>query len=251
MNISELSFLELKQVCLKAIELTSKHKNENHDPIMGPSINIVIGNSSPWLIAKALEGLKDDELVSFPISLPFRAQITAKGLSEVESETFKEALELYDYRVSFETPDVHHDSIGILTVYVTDRYLMTIGDPDPIHQNTKTSDLHVFASDRFVSVRDNQEPFDRLEKSLDDIVAEFARDHGKNNSYKSDEARWLTTTIRAVQAQIDEGTVSYKLLRDGLKERLEASQKFFSVLPGIKLLIDEAIKAIRTLLDMF
>ena len=122
-------------------------------------------------------------------------------------------------------------------------------NPPSTEQTSLSDSIFLPASDRFVTVRDNQEPFDRVEKSLDDIVAEYAKDRRKNNSFNSEEGLKLETTIKAVQAQINVGIVSLKLLRDDLVGQLGASQKFFSALPGIKLLIDEAIKAVRALLE--
>ena len=79
------------------------------------------------------------------------------------------------------------------------------------------------ASDRYVSVRDNQEPFDALEKSLDQILQEFSKDHDKNNLINSDEAQFLKAEIAAVKAQIQQGYVSFRQLYDQLKPALTAA----------------------------
>ncbi len=137
---------------------------------------------------------------------------------------------------------------------VNGKWVYYINEQGMIHTATQTNNtnfsLQIPASDRYVSIKDNQKPFDRVEKSLDEIVAEFAKAHNKHNSSQSDEAHFLRASIAAFKAQLREGYVSIKLLKEDLLERLKASQGFFSSLPGIKLLIDEAIKALRALLEL-
>lgn len=109
----------------------------------------------------------------------------------------------------------------------------------------------VLASDRYVTVRDNQEPFDLLEKSLDDIVAEFAKDHGKNNVIQSEHADYLKTEISAVKAQIKQGMVSAGQLFDRLKPALIRAREIFSTIGGIRTAIEGALKALEWIRNLF
>lgn len=119
------------------------------------------------------------------------------------------------------------------------------------HDGAPNEHLTVSASDRYVSVRDNQEPFDVFEKSLDQILQEFSEDHGKNNLINSDEAQFLKTEIAAVKAQIQQGYVSFRQLSDQLRPALTAAFGFFSTINCLKIAIETAQKALEWVLSLF
>jgi hypothetical protein len=82
----------------------------------------------------------------------------------------------------------------------------------------------VSASDRCVSVRDNQERFEELAKTLDTIRDEFARDHNKGE-YAALSAQAVLSDIEVVQAQIRRGLVHLDELRDRLRPSLKKLAK--------------------------
>lgn len=90
---------------------------------------------------------------------------------------------------------------------------------DQLPSRPVSEEISVFASDRVVSVRDNQEPFDVLEKSLDEIRDEFARDHNKQEYLKLQRPE-LLNIIEETKLQIKDGWVRLGDLRDRLRPEL-------------------------------
>jgi len=90
------------------------------------------------------------------------------------------------------------------------------------------------ASDRLVSVRDNQEPFDQLEKSLDEIRDEFARNHNYLRKNFDDFDRFEEASIQ-LRRQLRSGLVNLNFLLDSilpLMRKLSDFCKYASIIGG-------------------
>lgn len=114
--------------------------------------------------------------------------------------------------------------------------------------------MSVFASDRLVSVRHNQEPFEQLEKSLDQILSEFSRDHNKQE-FKALQTRNLIEVIDETRTQLNSGLVSLNLLRDKLRpeiKKLAEDCKNYGIIGGtIYLAAKVAYDVINYILGIF
>jgi hypothetical protein len=104
------------------------------------------------------------------------------------------------------------------------------------------------ASDRYVSVRDNQPLFDDLTKSLSRIRDEFARDHNKRQFDQQPAFLALRSEVFATLAQIDQGWVRKSQLVEGLQYALIAVLALGGGYSGFKEFVQDAAYVLDLLL---
>lgn len=104
------------------------------------------------------------------------------------------------------------------------------------------------ASDRYVSVRDNQEPFDALDRPLEQILNEYWHDHKKDNFPRGDDVEAFIAEVEATRAQIRVGRVRKTQLSDELSPLLQHALLIFASYPGISEFINDALRALNYLL---
>ncbi len=118
--------------------------------------------------------------------------------------------------------------------------------PNPVYIEQSVSTP---ASDRYVSVRDNQVSFDELYEQLSRVKNEYARDHNRLAAEPSIED--LIAEIDATQAQIRSGRVRLGQLNDGLLPSFERSCLALSAYPGMVLAIQQAMATAQDILRFF
>jgi len=249
--MEDFNFQTLKDLCLHGLQRVILRTNYIDDDFFDSIRNeIIIDGYKPILIKKALDALRDEKLVEFPTLLQMQAVITGKGLQRCETRQYRDNVENYSV-ITREAEDIsnhpHLDGTRpTLIIHIT-RSDETLSDSS----FPKTPETLVFASDRYVSVRDNQEPFDELEKSLDQIKDEFARDHNRGQ-YAIEDAKTHLLNIDIIKAQIKRGWVSLDELRDHLRpslQNLEKDCKSLMIIGGaIVGFIAAALKAISIIL---
>lgn len=105
----------------------------------------------------------------------------------------------------------------------------------------------IAAADRYVSVKDNQEPFGQLARTLTKIRDEFARDHNKGELGALGAAEELLTEIDGTLAHIDRGHVRLGQLTDGLDPALRKVLPYVSAYPGLCKLLNDAVDLIQVI----
>lgn len=108
----------------------------------------------------------------------------------------------------------------------------------------------VSASDRYVSVRDNQRPFDELDRPLEQILEEYKRDHKKSNFPRGADVESFISEIEATRAQIRSRRVRVGQLSEQLSPQLQNALLIFASYPGISQFIQDAINALQELLSV-
>ncbi|MCB2098989.1 MAG: hypothetical protein KDE05_15265 [Parvularculaceae bacterium] len=275
--VNQFEFKLIKEQCLIALLRTDGRVNVENE-YSGPSIRIEIDGIDPQVIQEALLRLKIEGFVDYKFDLQQYAHITAQGKKHIAKIDNNSHSLSYKYRVSSENPDVERKNLETFLIHVTNSNFLPHGDAnpalgpsllggpilgDPVFASPPATmagatmslpffqDGFVSASDRYVSVRDNQEPFDKLEKSLDDILSEFAKDHGKSNVLNCYEAEILNTEIRAVKAQINYGLVAKEQIKKRLLPALHNAEAVLSEYPTLINAIQAAIGFVLLVLSLF
>ncbi|WDI30755.1 hypothetical protein PUV54_12405 [Hyphococcus flavus] len=247
----DFSFQTLKDLCLYGLQQAILRIDYIDDDFFDSITNeISVDGYKPILIKKALDALRDEKLVEFPTMLQMRATITGKGLQRCETRHYKDNVDNYIITIYEHEPALN----SLHTSEARSIYSIHIKHKDKDQNESifvEEQEGLVYASDRYVSVRDNQEPFDQLERSLDEIKDEFARDHNRGQ-YATDGAESHLINIDIIQAQIKRGWVNLDELRDQLRpslQKLEADCKSFAIIGGTMLgAIAAALKAISVIL---
>ncbi|MGV8998526.1 MAG: hypothetical protein ACOH12_16420 [Parvibaculaceae bacterium] len=103
------------------------------------------------------------------------------------------------------------------------------------------------AAGRFVSTRDNQS-FQNLGRSLNEIRDEFKKDHNKGELGSSDFISEMLGEVDSTLAQIQRGRVRLGQLVDGLDPSLRKVLPYISAYPGLCKIINDALHWIDTII---
>jgi len=108
---------------------------------------------------------------------------------------------------------------------------------------------NIQASNRYVSVKDNQPGFDELVTQLSAIKDQYARDH--NHLAAEPVANEMLAEINAILAQIEIGVVRLGQIAQGLLPSFENTCLMLAAYPGFVQLVHDAIPAINAILTSF
>ncbi|MEQ9527564.1 MAG: hypothetical protein RIF42_04070, partial [Parvibaculaceae bacterium] len=104
------------------------------------------------------------------------------------------------------------------------------------------------AANRYVTVRDNQEPFDTLSKTLDEVCAEFAKDHNKGDVDGEVALEFLAEADGTI-AQIKRGKVRVAQLIQGLDPAIRRVLPYLSAYPGLVDILNDVLEMIRVIVE--
>ncbi|MBX3496387.1 MAG: hypothetical protein KF769_09110 [Parvibaculum sp.] len=126
--------------------------------------------------------------------------------------------------------------------------------PDAFQSNafqteSNRQDSSIPASDRYVSVADNQPLFDSLSSSLTEIKDQYSRDH--NRLAAEPACVDLLSEVDATIAQIQRGRVRLGQLTQGLLPTFDQACLALAAYPGLVLAIQHAMAATQTILRSF
>lgn len=207
------------------------HGGEASQEEISPAIQ---GTYSAPIIRKAIEQLQSDsklstnKLASFPEIE--KIEITRYGLTIVD-----EKLASFGGNFIKGAADEKHD------------YLERLHNAFDQLLGSTASGTSVPASDRYVSVSDNQTGFDELVAHLNKIRDEFANDH-KGNELAGEVGQQLLSEIKATKAQIESGWIRLPQLSEGLKPALERAVLAY---PSLVLIVSQATDIIMKILQAF
>ena len=163
--------------------------------------------------------------------------LTVKGVALMLNSADTVAGQIYGLHWDF--PDEIEDSLFALR---------DVREPLFDAESTKSAPS-VSASDRYVSVKDNQQSFDELSEQLTRIKNEYERDH--NHLGAEPDCLKLLSEVEATLAQIKSGVVRLGQLAQGLIPTFEQACLGLAAYPGFTQMLGDAINTAQQILRFF